>query len=370
MVANNSVFRDTNPIGTVEDPSLTPGSSLVLNGTPIEPPENPLLLSDVVSEINNAGITGVSAEITNLGSGQIIEIDTTVDDLVIGRGPQDFDLVEQLGLRPDTYYGPHRRKAITNHPLNTSVSLENPLRPSSTPPGTAYDQRLECPGGYITPTITAPGPLGGALDTWIRFAPNDVGQRHCMFRVYNEALLAGNVPYLKPNTHYRYTFVAHFNDEVVDNTLWCIPVQVHPGDFPSTWTGTKNPPLALYVQNGDWILRVRGAAGASATSYTDFEEATDTSNTVPGVKDNGGYHSVVLDFVFDSENSQGSAVCTIDGNVLGQPYSGIRLGVWRQVNMVPQAGTLTCGTYASVISKTKGDEPRVQILLAELEVEN
>jgi hypothetical protein len=218
---------------------------------------------------------------------------------------------------------------------------------------------------HITPTMTG----GGVLDTWIRFAPADPGERHCMFCVYNEGLLVSGVPYLKPNTHYRYTFFAHFNDEVVDNTFWCIPVQVHPGVFPWS-TGSKSPPLALYVQNGDWILKMRGAAGSSAAGYTDDLSATDTLNVVPGVKDNGGYHLIAIDFVFDSENSQGSAKCMIDGNVLGQDNPGIRLGVWREESGMQLAGTLTCGTYGDVISKTKGDEPHVQILYAELEVEN
>ena len=79
--------------------------------------------------------------------------------------------------------------------------------------------------------------------------------------------------YLRPQQEYRIAFQSKLDDTNYSSASWnshpwMIFCQLHPGVFPPGWSSGQNPPVALAVESGRWLLRVRGSTQSSPTSFT------------------------------------------------------------------------------------------------------
>jgi len=404
---NSSTFADTLvAVGTTANPDVTPLNTMRINGVKITTPYengNPNV-NHIFDEIDDANILGITPCVVD---GKLMIMGNSTTDVILFDkvGSDTGGLLKELGLPPSKFYRPARRKAKNGHQF---LDLNNTFGP---------DHELVIPQGYISPIIDSTG----GIETFSRLFPSDVGEKHCMFCVSNDQLKhagTGGVPYLRNNVRYRIEFTANFSSEVND-MLWCIPIQVHPGTFPFRWVknwvkdtayeqnrrvqyevgsiwkqyeAKRNvldtakippqnaadwrhlrdgdsefnisPPLALYVQSNIWTLAVRGG---SDDKYEYKKEMPDTTVVfTPGV------HNIVIDFKCNyvgspGENGTGNVTCSVDGVTIAT-VTGKKIGCKPNFNSnppptVPLVGQLTAGVYGPPNGSSgvalRGSEPTI-----------
>lgn len=107
-------------IGTVSNPTITAGLELVINGSTVT--ASGTTLASFVTDVNNAGITGVTAAAVDnklhlyIESGNNSEDSSTDVTLTLANGGYGGDIASELGLTEGSYAGP-----IVAHEAHTNI---------------------------------------------------------------------------------------------------------------------------------------------------------------------------------------------------------------------------------------------------------
>jgi hypothetical protein len=208
------------------------------------------------------------------------------------------------------------------------------------------DYTVHVPEGYMAPTMATSTSFECKV---VDGQPNP----HRMISVISSDL---NWIYFYPNKRYRIVadidVSASTDWEDVD---WTVVMQLHPGSFPpiSQWSGSKNPPIALYIDgdgsDAEWWMAVRGDTRSTPVGFQ-----TPNYNAYTGFTT--GEHQVVMEFTIDYSGSNSYTGMYMDGTLIGETsktnginHSGVGAGV-NQMNF-------TIGVYANPSTS----EPSIEI---------
>ena len=158
---------------------------------------------------------------------------------------------------------------------------------------------------YEVPTMEASGVLKSRL--WATHH-ND----HTMLSPENSNSDLLDWRYFKPGQNYRTTIGIDLKTDNYtvgqwESHPWCILWQLHPGAWPSGWSDTKSPPIALYNQGNNFSLHVRGSTATSPTAY-------EVKNTYDWDLETG-YHEFIIDVRIDYTGVDALVKITMDNEL-------------------------------------------------------
>ena len=273
--------------GSQSNPTVTGSATMVINSTTIT--ASGTTLADVVSDINGAGITGVSAKAVN---GRLAIFSTT-NNVVIAEGT---GLAGEVGITAATYYLP--KLAIAPH---TSVPEFKATDSNPRPTGSVWFKTTESNLGARLKVKNFNGNTNLFTDVAAPIYANNMSALKALDPTGGGLNLAVGTVYVMSNTSEAAAIEADFkiyrrvNTGATNVTSSIIAAQVSAGTYAftisesTTNSDTMSSPVTVSIQpTGAATDSEILAAGINGAGLTNVSASVDSSNRVVITHNDGG----------------------------------------------------------------------------------